>query len=176
MCGPAKLRMGNPAFSVMFLLALSTAAPQLSPPLPPQLPPPKVFTSVDGAAMPPIEMQGRGVRRVSRVQFSAKLFSQAKTPLRVMMNFFPGVDLIVGWTRVERVHQPEGLIWTGFVEGAPQSLARLSISGKTVTAIINRGNGLIYEIRTAADGQYWVREVAQKDFPRESEPLHPQTK
>lgn len=159
--------MGNSALSLMLLFTLSTAAPQLQPP--------KVF-SRKGITRAPVELQGRGVQRVSRVQFSAKLFSEAKTPLRVTMNFFPGVDLIVRWTSVEPVRQPEGLIWKGTVEGEPESRATLSISGKTVTASINRQNGLIYEIRTAADGQYWVREVSQKDFPRESEPLHPQIK
>jgi hypothetical protein len=156
--------MGNSATRVIFLLALFTA---------PQLQPPKVFSHIDGSARAPVELQGRGVRRVSRVRFTAKLFSQAKTPLRVTMNFFPGVDLIVRWTSVEPVRQPEGLMWKGGVEGEPESRATLSISGKTVTGNINRGNGLIYEIRTAADGQYWVREVAQKDLPGESEPLRP---
>src|SRR6516162_8311830 len=107
--------MGNSVFCVMFLLALSTAAQQL--------PPPKAFSSMDASASPPIEIQGRGVKRVSRVQFSTRLFSQAKTPLRVMMNFFPGVDLLVSWDRVGRVHRPEGLTWTGSIEGEPQSHA-----------------------------------------------------
>jgi hypothetical protein len=154
--------MGNPATRVMFLLTLFTA---------PQLQPPKVFSHNRGSARAPVEVQGRGVRRISRVQFTAKLFSQAKTPLRVTMNFFPGVDLIVRWTSVEPV--PDALIWSGSVEGEPESRATLSISRKAVTANINRENGLIYEIRTAADGQYWVREVAQKTFPKESEPLRP---
>ena len=154
--------MGNSATRVMFLLALFTA---------PQLQPPRVFTHGVGSAKAPVEVQGRGVRRVSRVQFNAKLFSRAKTPLRVTMNFFPGVDLIVRWTSVETV--PDALIWKGIVEGEPESRATLSISGKAVTANINRQNGFIYEIRTAADRQYWVREVAQKDLPGESEPLRP---
>jgi hypothetical protein len=154
---------------VVFILtaSLASAAPQA---------PLKLLLRKDVNAKPPVETQGRGVRRVERVELSPALF-KAKGPFRAAMDLFPGVELLIQWTGAEPVHLPEGLMWKGSVEGEPESRATLLVSGKTVTANINRTNGFIYEIRTTADGRYWVREVSQKDLPREGEPLHPaQTK
>ena len=89
------------------------------------------------------------------------------------MNFFPGVDLIVDWNQPERVEQPSGYLWTGKLAGAPLGQATLTISGANVTANITRGDGMIYQIRTAADGGWWVLEVDQRQLPRESAPVNP---
>jgi hypothetical protein len=92
------------------------------------------------------------------------------------MSLFPDVDLTIEWTRFEKTSPPPGYSWTGKVAGLPQSEATMVVSGATVTANITRGDGIIYQIRTAADGKWWVREIDPKEFPRESEPLNPSVK
>jgi hypothetical protein len=154
-------------FSFAFLLfAASTHAA-------PQAKLPNVFSTKNFKGGPPAEVRGRGVVRVRPVNLSIGLFRKAKAPQKTNMNFFPGTDLIVLWTNVEDVSRPAGLMWKGKIEGDSESYATLLISGKTVTANVTRASGLVYQIRTSADGQYWVREFDPKQLPRESEPLQP---
>ncbi len=113
-----------------------------------------------------------GVRRVRRVEMNLDIIDrQAKT---IEMEFFPNVKLTVNWTSVTP-GQPAS-VWTGKVAGTPGGDAFMTVSGKIVTANFNRGNGMIYQIRTAADGSWWVREIDQKEFPQESQPVIPNPK
>jgi hypothetical protein len=130
-----------------------------------------VFTARTTAADVPAELQGRGVRRVRAVEIDLAAIQAA--PNVVHLNFFPDVNLDVGWTKSERVELPAGTVWTGTVVGSPLGQATLVISGKTVTGNITRGDGLMYQIRTSGDGRWWVREIDQKEFPAESVPLTP---
>jgi hypothetical protein len=109
------------------------------------------------------------------VALNMKLFNNAVNQ-SMEMNFFPDVVITVEWTRVEKTSPAPGFTWTGRVAGMPQSQATMVVSGATVTANIARGDGIIFQIRTAADGTWWVREIDQKEFPRESEPLNPLVK
>src|SRR5213594_619708 len=99
-----------------------------------QAKPPKVFSVTRDNVAPPAELQGRGVKRIRPVVLYTRLFREANAPQTTNMNFFPGIDLIVNWTTVERTNPPPGLIWTGKVQGATETQATLLISGKTVTA------------------------------------------
>jgi hypothetical protein len=109
---------------------------------------------------------------------AAQAFLQKKTQTATItqstqMIFFPNVDLTVDWINVERVSQPAGFVWTGRVVGALMSSATMVVSGTNVTANINRGDGLIYQIRTTPDGRWWIREIDQKEFPQEGQPRLP---
>lgn len=134
---------------------------------------PQVFSPRKVTVNPPAAMQGRGVRRIRQVAVDTRRFSRAEAPHTTKMLFFPDVELVIRWSAVERVQQPAGLVWTGKVEGIAESQATLALSGKTMTGNINPGKGLQYQIRTAIDGGYWVREVDPGELPRESEPLSP---
>ena len=114
---------------------------------------------------------GRGVKRVQSFAFDDKPFATAAAPLRTQMTFFSNIKVSVNWTKVENTNQPPGKIWTGQVDGSSGGPATLTISGKSVSANISRGNGMIYQIRTTADGQVWVREMDPSALPRESEPV-----
>jgi len=131
-------------------------------------------------------LEGQGVRRVRRVMMNLELFGETQARQfmgqkrdkadgnqPVEMNFFPNVRITVGWNQVERVDRPSGFVWSGTVVGAPAGHAVMAISGKNVTATVTRGDGWIYEIRTAPDGGLWVREIDQKKFPKEREPVAP---
>jgi hypothetical protein len=147
---------------------------------------PAAFSTKRIKANVPRSLQERGVRRVRPVAINLKLFDEAtartfmekkrgKPDLTYAtgMNFFPNVDLTVNWSRVERVQQPSGFVWTGTVAGSPAGQATMAVSGKNVTATLTRGDGLIYQIRTTPDGMWWVREVDQKELPQEREPVVP---
>ena len=132
---------------------------------------PAFSTKSINAGVPP-EMRGAGVRRVRAVEINLELFT-GSAPKTTKMNFFPNVDLDVEWTSTEEVRRPDGTVWTGKVVGSPLSQATLAVSGRTVTGNISRGDGMIYQIRTAPDGRWWVREIDQKEFPRDAAPIIP---
>ena len=142
-------------------------------PAAPQIKPPAVFSTPTITSDVPAGLQGPGVRRLRAVGLNLVLFNETTTAQSTEMNFFPGVDLIVDWNQPERVEQPSGYFWTGKLAGAPLGQATLTISGANVTANITRGDGMIYQIRTAADGGWWVLEVDQRQLPRESAPVNP---
>ncbi len=127
---------------------------------------PPAFSTRSITADVPADLQGRGVRRVRAVEINLDLFSGAP-PKTTEMNFFQNVDLTVEWTKAEKVERPTGIVWTGMVVGFPLGQATMVVSGRNVTGNITRSDGLMYQIRTTADGRWWVREIDQKDFPRE---------
>jgi hypothetical protein len=133
-----------------------------------------VFTPTSVAAEVPAELQGRGVRRVRAVEIDLELFRGGPRPAE--MNFFPDAALTVEWKNVEKVEVPPGVVWSGTVVGSPLGQAAMVISGRNITANITRGDGFMYQIRTSADGRWWVREIDQKEFPRDLEPVIPNLK
>ena len=148
----------------------------------------QVFTAA-GSATTPENLQQRGVRRLRAVSINLELFDeraaqsfiqrkreQGDVAQATEMNFFPDVSIAVNWNGAESVQQPAGFVWTGTVVGSSAGRALMAVSGKNVTATVTRGDGLIYEIRTTADGMWWVREVDQKEFPQESAPVAPDRK
>jgi hypothetical protein len=132
---------------------------------------PAAFSTNNLSADVPRDLQRPGVRRARSVEIKLELFDTV--PKITQMNFFPNVDFAVEWTQSEKVDQPAGFVWTGKVPGVPLSQATMAVSGRNVTGNITRGDGLVYQIRTTADGLWWVLEVDQKDFPRELEPVNP---
>ena len=138
----------------------------------PQTKAPAAFSTPGRIGEPPATLKERGVRRVRPVEINLNLFDRSKAlPLHIEMNFFPDVNISVQWDRVETVNQPSGFMWTGSVSGTPGGHAAIVISGSTVSGNISRGDGWIYEIRTTEDGRRWVREINQRDFPEESQPV-----
>jgi hypothetical protein len=132
-----------------------------------------VFSTKNINADVPPELRGTGVRRVRAVEINLELFT-GSAPKTTKLNFFPNVDLDVQWTGTEEVQRPDGTVWTGTVVGSPLSQATLAVSGRNVTGNISRGDGWIYQIRTASDGRWWVREIDQKEFPRDAAPVIPE--
>jgi hypothetical protein len=157
----------------IFLLTLTLAFADLSVQGAPQAKAPEVISARKVNAVPPAELQGRGVQRIRAVVLNTIMFANPRTPQSTSLSFFPGVTLVVNWTNVEKADRPAGLMWTGKIQGTPGGQASLVISGKNVTANVNRGDGVVYQIRTTADGRSWVREVNKRAFPRESEPVSP---
>jgi hypothetical protein len=135
---------------------------------------PAFSTKTINAAVP-AEMRGTGVRRVRAVDVNLNLF-KGSAPKTTRMNFFPNVALDVEWTSTEEVQRPDGIVWNGKVVGSPLSQATLAVSGRTVTCNVSRGDGWMYQIRTAPDGRWWVREIDQKEFPRDLAPVVPERK
>ena len=133
---------------------------------------PQVFSErlMDGG--PPPELQRRGVRRIRPVEINLELFNRA-APVAMEMNLFSDAQLKVEWTKVEKVQNPEGIVWTGRVVGFSLGEATIAISGRTVTGNITRGDGVLYQVRTTPDGRWWVLEINQKEFPGESPPIVP---
>jgi len=117
------------------------------------------------------------VLRVRPVQLNSDAFSEAKAkagmPYVVEMNFFDDASFRVQWAQVQRTANPAGYIWTGRIVDDAGSSATMAVSGENVTASVQRSNGRIYQIRTSADGKSWVREIDQKLFPQESQPVTP---
>ncbi|MBI3684250.1 MAG: hypothetical protein HY235_28070 [Acidobacteria bacterium] len=79
-------------------------------------------------------------------------------------NLFSDVRLSVTWTGVDRTDDFSGYVWKGAISGDPKSHAVLIVDGERITGNIARGDGTIYQIRTAADGTQWVREIDQSQF------------
>jgi len=173
----------NLVFAIVFPTLVSAACLHASPGVkaPQAFAPARVI-----AASRPQNLQAQGVRRLRHVTMKLELFSEIRAQefikqkrenadwsQRIEMNFFPNVNITVGWNQVEPADQPSGFVWSGKVVGAPAGHAVLAISGKNVTATVTRGDGWIYEVRTAADGELWVREIDQKTFPKEREPVAP---
>jgi hypothetical protein len=131
-----------------------------------------VFSTKNIKAAVPSELRGTGVRRIRAVDINLNLF-KGSAPKTTKMNFFPGVTFDVQWSSTEEVQRPSGIVWNGKVVGSPLSQATLAVSGRLVTGNINRGDGRIYQIRTASNGRWWVREIDQKEFPRDTAPVVP---
>ena len=133
---------------------------------------PPAFSTKSITANVPAELQGRGVRRARAVEINLGLFN-GSVPKTTQMNFFANAVLTVEWNKAEKVERPAGSVWTGTVVGSPPGQATIAVSGRNVTGNFTRGDGMMYQIRTTGDGRWWVREIDQKEFPRESEPLNP---
>ena len=133
------------------------------------------FSTKNIKADVPAELRGRGVRRVRAIEINLNVF-KGSVPKTTRMNFFPNVNLDVNWADSEEVQRPSGIVWTGTVVGSPLSQATLAVSGRVVTGNINRGDGWLYQIRTASDGRWWVLEIDQKELPRDTAPVVPERK
>jgi hypothetical protein len=133
------------------------------------------FSTKNIKAAVPAEMQGKGVKRIRAVDINLSVFN-ASAPKITKMNFFPNVVMDVEWTSTEAVQRPSGIVRNGKVVGSPLSQATLVISGRNVTGNISRGDGWVYQIRTTADGRWWVQEIDQKEFPRDTAPVIPERK
>lgn len=74
--------------------------------------------------------------------------------------------------RVER-NAVDALVWTGFVEGEPESSVSISVKDDVMVATISvRGERYILEPR--AGGLHEIRQVDDRRFPPEMEPIRPQ--
>lgn len=94
----------------------------------------------------------------------------ARQDTRLTVNLF--VDLTVTAVLDAIDIQEFDLVWSGHVEGRPGSRVTWSIVGDTLAGEV-RLAGALYEIRSAGDGVYVIREVDQTTFPPELEPLVP---
>ncbi len=67
--------------------------------------------------------------------------------------------------RVEPLDNSKGFVWYGRVDGAPYSTAIFVVDSNTVSGHVTRGDGAVYEVRTAEDGTKWTLEIDQSQFP-----------
>jgi hypothetical protein len=138
----------------------------------------QLFRTTANPPSPPGYLRDRGVRRLRAVtanfalidQKAAKAFRAADSA-PVALQFFADVTLKVRWTAVRPTDDRRGIVWTGSVEGAPHGQAVLIVSGQALTGDITCGAGLSYQVRTTESGAIWVREVDQKAFPKELNPI-----
>ena len=138
-----------------------------------------LFRGAGHPPSPPGYLQDRGVKRLRAVvanlalvdQKAAKEFHRSKSKALMTLQFFPDVTLKVRWTEAGQTDDLRGIVWTGSVEGAQFGHATLIVSGQALTGDVTRGDGLSYQVRTGEDGVIWVREVDQKAFPRELNPI-----
>ena len=128
-----------------------------------------MLTAITGSAVraqigivPEHFQQDRGVTRVERLNVSVEAFTER----RVQFDFFQDVSLTVDFDRVER-QDSNVTAWSGKVEGIPASSATFVISGNVLTGSVNRGDGKIYQLRTAEDGTQWGLEIDQSRFPND---------
>ena len=160
-------RMPNPAPCLLFVCATSLWAADGKP----------LFRATPNPPSPPAYLQDRGVRRLRAVIANTALLDQKaakkfRTPAEpIALQFFPDVTLKVRWTAVSQTDDLRGIVWTGSVEGAPHGHALLILSGPSLTGDITRGDGFSYQVRTTESGAIWVREVDQKAFTRELNPI-----
>src|SRR3954463_6699843 len=96
--------------SLLFALAVASTMHAVSFQRSASPPAPKVFSTKKLDLTPPREVNGPGIKRVRAVTLVTDVFTNRKAPIDTDMNFFSDVDLIVHWTRVEKVTQPAGLV------------------------------------------------------------------
>lgn len=141
------------------------------------------FREIPIVAIPASYLSERTVTRARNVGMNRALFdSEAARQLStrkvadpgslmsVEMSFFPDVSLTVSWSSVTQSDDKVNFIWTGKIEGNPFGSAVLIASGDLVTANINPGDGLVYQIRTLND-KTWIREIDQTRFRDEKLPI-----
>ena len=79
-----------------------------------------------------------------------------------------GASFILSLDHVETFVSGNAYIWHGKVEGAPYGTAIFVVDGNAVTGHLTRGDGTIYEVRTAEDGSQWTLEIDQSQFPEDN--------
>jgi len=130
------------------------------------------FRDLAHAPATPGYLREPGVRRIRAVVADMNIFGGnaagkfrrkgAAAAAPVAMNFFADTLLMIRWKTAD---QSGGLItWTGMVDGARYGHAVLVVSGRSLTGNFTRGDGLLYQVRTAEDGTVWVRELDQRVF------------
>ena len=128
-------------------------------------------------------LHGRGVRRVEPVDLRFSVFNRfaadqfadthrsgSEAASRIMLDFFPDVSLMVNLNQVETLKN-NTLVWYGRVEGTFYGNATFVLSGNALTGSVTRGDGKIYELRTAEDGTQWSLEIDQSQLPDERDPF-----
>jgi len=126
---------------------------------------------------------GRGVRRIQAVDIRLPVFnysaadqfadmqkSGSEGASRIKLDFFPDVSLSVNLKHVETLKN-NTLVWYGHVEGTLYGDAAFVLSGNALTGSVTRGDGKIYELRTAEDGTQWSLEIDQSQLPGERDPF-----
>lgn len=120
---------------------------------------------------PPVPdyLREAGVKRLRPVIPNRTLFNAAAASRfsrrrgePIAMNFFPDAVLMIRWQAVDQSR--DRIIWTGTVDGTPYGHAVLVVSGRSLTGNFTRGDGLMYQVRTAENGTVWIRELDQKTF------------
>ncbi|MBI3684251.1 MAG: hypothetical protein HY235_28075 [Acidobacteria bacterium] len=134
-------------------------------------PEPPAIVSLEPQPPVPAYMQEASVRRLRAVKCNTSLFDEqaarrfqshkGKNSAATTFHLFAGTALRARWRKVEGSPDGQGWTWTGSVDGARYGHAVLISNGSQITANLSRGDGLLYQIRTAADGVIWVREIDQ---------------
>jgi hypothetical protein len=70
----------------------------------------------------------------------------------------------------------KGFIWYGKILGDANSMATLVVVEETLVGNVMTGKGQLYQIRYIGNGVHELREIDQSKFPREAQPLKPETK
>ncbi len=122
-------------------------------------------------------LHGRGVTRVQPLNISLPAISQATadqylTPKKpgapvaqtMKLDLFPDVSFVVDLNHVEQ-QTKDSFAWFGRVQGAPYGSATFVRAGELLIGSVTRGDGKIYQLRTAEDGTQWAIEIDQSKFP-----------
>ena len=135
---------------------------------------------------PELYLRQRAVTRAQRLNIGLPAFSyaaadqfatakqlRAQTPPGMKLNVFPDVSFTINFDHVE-THRDDTVTWYGRVDGSPYGQATFVLSGNRLIGSVTRGDGKVYEIRTAEDGTQWGLEIDQSKFPDETEPQEPE--
>src|SRR6266850_7318645 len=129
-------------------------------------------------------LRDRSVRRIqpSRISLpafgaaAADAFSAKQKPAAqaaaggMKLDFFSDVSMVVDWTDV--VAQSSDVVaWYGRVQGAPYGQATFVRIGDRLIGFATRGDGKVYQVRTAEDGAQWNLEIDQSLLPDETDPI-----
>jgi len=85
------------------------------------------------------------------------------------LDFFPDVSMVVDWTDVVP-QSGDAVAWYGRVQGAPYGQATFVRTGDRLIGSATRGDGKVYQVRTAEDGSQWMLEIDQSLLPDETDP------
>lgn len=130
-----------------------------------------LFSSSDtGSPAPPTLAAEKGVKRIRPILLNSRALDPT-APISV--EAFSNVTLNVQWNKAFQADKNGTVILSGTVAGAPFGMATLVVNGSIATGSITRGDGFVYQIRTAPDGTQWVLEIDQSQLPFRDDPVQP---
>src|SRR6267378_2501150 len=123
-------------------------------------------------------LRDRSVRRIQPSRISLPVFSSAAAdafPAKqkpvpeaaaggTKLDFFSDVSMVVDWTDVV-AQSGDAVAWYGRVQGAPYGQATFVRTGDRLIGSATRGDGKVYQVRTAEDGTQWNLEIDQSLLP-----------
>jgi len=121
--------------------------------------------AVQSSLNPPQEfLHMPGLKQIRRTQVKSSSLSPSGAAV-MQLNLTANTAFTMSRDHVEGLQDSDTLVWYGRVEGVPYGTAVFVVNGNSVTGHVTRGDGTVYEVRTAEDGSQWTLEIDQSLFP-----------